>query len=115
MNPFKAYLVAPDEEFSSYIKTKKDRYDYQEYITPEKLMIIALNKSELLLTLVKLNAMYLEHEKIFAPTSVFDNIKDSQLKLSNYVRTNPKKGKIKFSKLQSDNVRRYSGRGNGKK
>ena len=50
--------------------------------------------------MVKLNAIYLEQDKIFAFTSVVREIKDDNLRLSKYVKITYNKVKVKGNKFK---------------
>ena len=43
-NHFKGYKVVQDKYFFRYTATKKDGYEYREYINHKKLMVLMLNK-----------------------------------------------------------------------
>ena len=51
-------------------------------------------------TMVKLNSIYLEQDKIFAFTSVVREIKDDNLRLSKYVKITYNKVKVKGNKFK---------------
>ena len=49
-NLFKGYLAVSDKQFHAYMQIKKNEYDDDVNITPERLMQLALNKYEVLTT-----------------------------------------------------------------
>ena len=101
---FKSYHISSGTSFIQYIKTKKENYDFIEYIFAEKLMDKVRNKYEVILTSVNWNAISPEQEQIEALNTVLEKLKDDNLNLSKSVKTVPKKHKAKLYQSRSVNI-----------
>ena len=104
---FKAYLVASDREFVTYIKLKKMEHEEgRNRYTPEELMTLALNKYAILHKQNLWNTKSPEEEKVLALTSKVQKLSDANLKLTKYLEDkknkNTKKGSNKKGKEDKD-------------
>ena len=92
---FKAYLVVPDWEFVSYIKSKKmEHEEVRNRLAPEDLMTLALNKFVILHKQNLLNTKSPEEERVIALTGKVQKLSDGNMKLSK-VLTEKKNKKAK--------------------
>ena len=97
INLFKAYQVALDGEFVSYIKINWDQYDDGYNMSTDKLMTYSLNKFEILQKDNKWNSRSPQQDHIIAFASVIEKLKDDNIKLSKRFKTSPpRKVKVKF-------------------
>lgn len=121
-NLWKAYSVASDQEFVSYIKRKKDLYDEGAEITPDTLMRDAENKYKTLLQEERWNSMSPEQSQIIALSAQLKKLSDGRVALSNKGKRNkggkgveksPAKAKSGKGKNRN-NKRRGKGKNNEK-
>ena len=99
---FKAYLIASDREFVTYIKLKKMEHEEgRNCLQPEELMTLALNKYAILHKQNMWNIKSLEEEKVIALTGKVQKLSDANLKLSKYLEKK-KKNSDKDNKKSSD-------------
>ena len=92
---FKAYLVASDREFVSYIKLKKMEHEVcRNSLAPEELITLALNKFAILHKQNLWNMKSPEEERVITLTGKFQKLSDANLKLSKFLtEKKDKKGK----------------------
>ena len=102
----KAYLVASNREFVTYIKLKKmEHKEGRNKLQPEELMTLALNKYSILHKQNMWNIKSPEEEKVIALTREVQKLMDANLKLSKYLEDKKlKKGTSKEKKKQTDKV-----------
>ena len=102
---FKAYLVASDREFVSYIKLKKMEHEEgRNRLQPEQLMTLALNKAAILHKQNLWNVKSPEEEKVLALTGKVQKLSDANLKLSKFLtEKKSKKNNTGKSKNTKDN------------
>ena len=93
VNLFRGYMHAMDHEFVRYIKDKKNDYEEGADINPEKLMELALNKYENLVTEGQWRVLSPADEKLEALNATVDKLKDENLRLSKSLKTKQSKGK----------------------
>ena len=83
---FKAYLIASDREFVTYIKLKKMEHEEgRNCLQPEELMTLALNKYTILHKQNMWNIKSPEEEKVITLTGKVQKLSDANLKLSKYL------------------------------
>lgn len=90
---FRGYMQAMDQEFVQYIKLKKNDYDEGADIDPDRLMELALNKYENLVTEGRWRALSPSEEKLEALNATVDKLKDENLRLSKSLKASQQKGK----------------------
>jgi hypothetical protein len=93
VNLFRGYMQAMDQEFVKYIKDKKNSYDEGADIDADRLMELALNKYENLVTEGQWRALTPADEKLEALNATVDKLKDENLRLSKSLKTKQQKGK----------------------
>lgn len=93
INLFRGYMHAMDQEFVRYIKDKKDQYDDGADMDEDRLMELALNKYENLVTEGKWRALSPADEKLEALNATVDKLKDLNLRLSKSLKAKQQKGK----------------------
>eukprot|EP00957_Ditylum_brightwellii_P156627 11921063-Ditylum_brightwellii.AAC.1 len=86
-NIYKACLVAYKSNCVGYIRTKKDAYNRNTYITIDTLMSQAKMNYEILKQQGTWNETSPEQEKIVALTPTAKKLKDENLKLSQQVKS----------------------------
>ena len=74
VNLFKGYLVAPDKEFSTYIKQKKNNYKEGQDLQEEDLMTMAENKFKSLIRSGEWNAPSKKQKEILVLTAKLESI-----------------------------------------
>jgi hypothetical protein len=82
VNLFDGYLMAGDRHFVDYIQVKKDQYEEGADIDADKLLQLALNKYENLVTEGRWKALTPEQEQLMALSATVDHLKDENLRLS---------------------------------
>jgi hypothetical protein len=90
LNLLRGYRATGDTEFTRYIVDKQDRYEEGEDLTYENLMASALNKYTIRRNRGEWMAPSADQEAIVSLTSEIGHLKDTNLKLTSYLKRGTK-------------------------